>query len=66
LGYDPAMSEPTAQVDDAREPEDPNDVENAWATEIERRRREIREGKVTLVSGEDVRQKLRALKPRER
>ena len=66
MGYDPVMSQPTAQVDDAPEPEDPNDVENEWATEIERRRREIREGKVTLVSGEDVRQKLRAWKPRER
>ena len=60
------MSQPTAQFDDASAPEDPNDVENAWATEIERRRREIREGKVTLVSGEEVRQRLRAWKPRER
>jgi len=59
-------SQPTAQVDDGPEPDDPNDVENAWAAEIERRRREIREGKVTLVSGEDVRRKLRAWKPRER
>ena len=47
-------------------PTDPNDVENAWAAEIERRRRESREGKVALVSGEDVRRELRAWRPRER
>lgn len=45
---------------------DPNEVENAWATEIERRRREIREGKVELVPGDEVRRKLREWKPRDR
>lgn len=64
-GYDPSMSTRPSPVDDAPEA-DPNDVENAWASEIERRRREIREGKVKLVSGEDVRRKLRDWKPRER
>ncbi len=60
------MSDPTANVDsDALEP-DPNDVENAWATEIERRRREIREGMVKPIPGNEVRRKLRAWKPRER
>lgn len=59
-------SQPDAQLDDGLEPDDPNDVENAWAAEIERRRRESREGKVALVSGEDVRRELRAWRPRER
>ncbi|MFK7990875.1 MAG: hypothetical protein AB8I08_32950 [Sandaracinaceae bacterium] len=59
------MSEPTANISEPPDGSDPNDVENAWTAEIERRRREL-QGRVDLVSGEHVRRKLRVWKPRER
>ena len=62
--YVPSMSGSPSTAEDS--PPDPNEVENAWATEIERRCREIREGKVELVPGDEVRRKLREWKPRDR
>jgi len=65
-GYDQPMSGKPSTVEDAAQGTDPNEVENAWATEIERRRREIRDGAVELVPGDEVRRRLREWKPRDR
>ena len=46
--------------------EDPNDVENAWAAEIERRRREVRDGTRVPIEGEAFLRELRAWKPGSR
>lgn len=51
------MTDPVQSLDATDE--DPNDVENAWAKEIERRRREIREGVVQPVDGDEVMERLR-------
>lgn len=45
---------------------DLNDVENAWATEIEQRRREVRDGTVAPIKGDDFLRELRAWKPSSR
>ena len=37
-----------------------NEIDHAWAEEIERRVREIDEGKVELIPGEEVMKKLRS------
>jgi putative addiction module component (TIGR02574 family) len=38
----------------------PEDIEEAWRIEIERRVKEIKEGKVELIPGDQVMQELRA------
>lgn len=38
----------------------PDDIEEAWRIEIERRVKEIKEGKVELIPGDQVMQELRA------
>jgi len=38
----------------------PEEIEEAWRIEIERRVKEIREGKVELIPGDQVMQELRA------
>jgi len=58
-GYDQAMSGEPSTAKDTAQGADLNEVENAWATEIERRRREIRDGEVELVPGDEVRRRLR-------
>ena len=59
----PAKPNSAPPDDELPEGEDPNDVENAWAAEIERRRREVREGKVQPIDGETFLRELRAYKP---
>lgn len=58
------MADPVHPLDDDTG-DDPNDVEQAWADELERRRREIREGNVALVDGEDVMRRLRRWSPNQ-
>jgi hypothetical protein len=60
---DPVRTPDPKQPHDELVEDDPNDVENAWAKEIERRRREIHEGAVAPVPGEDVLRRLRAWRP---
>ncbi len=56
------MSEPKeAGLPEAED--DPNEVENAWAIEVERRRREVREGRVELMRGDEVRERLDGWRP---
>ena len=55
------MSEPVVQPD---EDDDPNEVENAWAATIERRRREVREGTVKPIPSDALLDELRAWKPK--
>jgi hypothetical protein len=57
---DPSSDAEHTPDDEPLEGDDPNDVENAWAAEIERRRREVREGKVIPIAGEDFLRELRA------
>ena len=53
-----------ASLDDAA-PEDPAEVEAAWAAEIERRARRVISGETTGVSWEDVRRRAEAELRRE-
>jgi putative addiction module component (TIGR02574 family) len=49
-------------VDSLRDERSPEEIEAYWAAEIERRVREIEEGRATLIPWEEVQRQLRDLR----